>query len=49
MNIKEMCTLIDTRKDELFELLISLVKINSENFGDRGNEEECALLHTLSL
>ena len=42
MNIKEMCSLIDSRKEELFELLSELVKINSESFGDCGNEEECA-------
>ena len=29
MEIKRICELIDERKDELFELLSSLVKINS--------------------
>ena len=32
---------IDERKEELFELLSQLIKINSENFGSRGNEQEC--------
>lgn len=35
-------SLIEERKDELFELLSELIKINSENFGACGNEEECA-------
>ncbi len=42
MDIKSLCELIEERKDELFELLSSLIKINSENFGIDGNEEECA-------
>ncbi len=42
MNIKEICNLIDERKDELFSLLSDLIKINSENFVTHGNEEECA-------
>ncbi len=42
MDIKELCKLIDGRKDELFSLLSSLIKINSESFGSHGNEEECA-------
>ena len=42
MDIKAVCSLIDERKEELFELLSSLIKINSENFGSYGNEEEIA-------
>lgn len=42
IDLKSLCTLIDARKDELFELLSSLVRINSENFGPYGNEIECA-------
>lgn len=42
MDIKQICKLIDERKEELFELLSNLVKINSENFVTSGNEEECA-------
>lgn len=42
MEIKEICSLIDERKDELFSLLSDLIKINSENFSSYGNEEECA-------
>ncbi len=48
MNIKMLNALIDERKDELFKILCDLVKINSENFGDHGNEEECArFIHKL--
>ncbi|MBE6966729.1 MAG: M20 family metallopeptidase [Ruminococcaceae bacterium] len=42
MDTKRICSLIEERKEELFELLSSLVKINSENFSTGGNEEECA-------
>ncbi len=42
MTTEKICQLIDERKQELFELLASLVKINSENFSSYGNEEECA-------
>jgi len=42
MTIKNICTLIDSRKEELFTLLGDLIKINSEGFIDHGNEEECA-------
>ena len=42
MEIKDICKLIEERKDELFKLLSDLVKINSENFVSYGNEEECA-------
>lgn len=42
MNIKQICELIESRKEELFSLLSSLVKINSESFGTTGNEKECA-------
>ena len=42
MEIKRICQLIDERKEELFELLSSLVKINSENFMTHGNEKELA-------
>jgi len=40
--ISTLCRLIEARQDELFELLCSLIKINSENFGTHGNEKECA-------
>ena len=33
---------IENDKNELFEILSSLIKINSENFGKYGNETECA-------
>ena len=42
MDIKTICSIIDSRQDELFELLGNLIKINSENFMYQGNEEECA-------
>ena len=34
--------LIEERKEELFELLSSLIQINSESFKSYGNEEEIA-------
>lgn len=42
MDIKTICSLIDSKKDELFELLCSLIRINSENFWSCGNEENVA-------
>jgi len=42
LDIKTLNTLIDERKDELFDLLCRLVRINSENFDTHGNELECA-------
>ena len=39
---KQIFNLIDERKDELFELLSTLVKFNSENFENFGNEEKIA-------
>ena len=48
MEIKDLCRLIDENKDTLFSLLSSLIKIDSENFGDHGNEEACAkYVHSL--
>ncbi len=42
MDKNELFKLIDERKGELFELLSSLIKINSESFLSYGKEEECA-------
>lgn len=42
MEIEQLCKLIDTRKDELFDLLCKLIQINSESFVTSGNEEACA-------
>lgn len=42
MNVNQLCNMIEERKDELFELLSELIKINSENFSSCGNEEACA-------
>ena len=39
--INAICQQIDARKQDLFELLSSLIRINSENFGDHGNERAC--------
>lgn len=42
MDAKKLRELIDLRRDELFETLIKLININSENLPDTGNEKECA-------
>ena len=42
MNTNYIMNLIQIRKNELFELLSSLIKINSESFKSCGNEEEIA-------
>lgn len=42
MNSQELCKLIDERKEELYDLLCRLIRINSENFGPHGNEKPCA-------
>ena len=42
MDAKLICSIIEERKEELFNLLSNLVKINSESFSSYGNEEECA-------
>lgn len=42
MEVKQLCNLIDNRKNELYDLLCKLIRINSESFADYGNEEECA-------
>lgn len=42
MEIKTILNLIEERKEELFDLLSQLIKINSENFLSHGNEEGCA-------
>ena len=38
MDIRRMCELIDERQEELFELLSSMIRINSVNFSSHGNE-----------
>lgn len=48
MDVNRFCALIEERKDELFDLLSSLIQINSESSGANGNEEECArYIHSL--
>ncbi len=42
MNEQYICKLIEEKKEELFELLSSLVKINSESHKSNGNEENIA-------
>ncbi len=43
MNTNSICNLIDDNRDELFELLSSLIKINSESFSSEGNEKNLAV------
>lgn len=38
---QKLYEVIERDKDELFGILSDLIKINSENFGKYGNEEEC--------
>ena len=50
MDIQEIFLRIEERKQELFELLSSLVKVNSESFGTRGNEKALAeQIHRMCL
>lgn len=50
METEHIFKLIDERKDELFELLSSFVKINTENFWSYGNEEALAVhIHKLCI
>lgn len=42
MDTNKICSLIDKKQEELFSLLSSLIKINSESLGSFGNEAECA-------
>ncbi len=42
METGTLINLIEERKEELFALLGDLLKINSESYGYKGNEEECA-------
>ena len=42
MTYRKFMELIDQRQEELYELLCSLIRINSENFGSHGNETDCA-------
>ena len=50
MDIGHIFDLIETRKEELFQLLSNLVKIDSQNFSSRGKEKEiCQYIHQLCL
>ena len=50
MDVQVLCKLIDENKEELFSLLGSLIKINSENYGTGGNEKELAeLIHKMAF
>ncbi len=50
MDTKQLAKLIDSRKDELFNLLSSFIKINSESHRSTGNEQELAeYIHKLCI
>lgn len=50
MKLQTLISMIDERREELFSLLTSLIRINSENFGSTGNEKEvAAYIHDLCL
>ena len=42
MDLQYIFQKIEERKEELFQLLSSLVKIDSQNFSSHGNEKEVA-------
>lgn len=42
MNTSYLCSRIEARKDELFQMLSKLIQFNSENFGSYGNEQPVA-------
>lgn len=42
MTIKDICTRIDERREELFALLSELIKFDSQSFGSRGLERGVA-------
>ena len=48
MEIKTILALIEERKDELFDMLSKLIKLNSESYLCHGNEKNCAkYIHSL--
>ncbi len=50
MDTKRILELIEARKNELFELLSTFIKINTENYRIGGNEKELAeLIHKMCL
>ena len=50
MNEINILNEIDNRKEELFELLSSMIKINSESYRSYGNEKELAeYIHKLNI
>ena len=50
MDIQYVFDLIDEKKEELFQLLRSLVQIDSQNFSSHGNEKEiCEYIHRLCM
>ena len=50
MDAQQIFAMIDERKGELFELLSSLIKIDSQNFSSHGNEKQiCEYIHSLCL
>ena len=50
MQLETLFQMIDDRKEEMFELLSRLVRIESQSFGSTGNEKEIAeYIHSLCL
>jgi acetylornithine deacetylase/succinyl-diaminopimelate desuccinylase-like protein len=50
IDVQKLCSLIEEHQQELFDLLGSLVRINSENFGSHGRECEIAgHIHNLCM
>ena len=50
MDLQHIFQTIEDRKEELFQLLSNLVKIDSQNFSSYGNEKEiCQYIHKLCL
>jgi len=41
MDRQKLLEQIELRQEELYDLLCQLIRINSENFGSHGNEQEC--------
>ena len=50
MDLQQIFNMIDARKEELFQLLSSLVQIDSQNFSSHGKEKEiCQYIQKLCL
>ena len=42
MDARDLCALVEERREELFRLLGELIRIDSQSFASHGNEEACA-------